>query len=95
MPVTTFQRGMIGRTVCLTHCEGFLVKDGAPVAYKNDLIGDYRDISKATNTLRRREGDNTITITRTEVDSDYYSIPIQLFVMTAINYRKELKNGRD
>lgn len=78
---------MIGRTVVITHCWGQRVVNGEFVDYQEDLFGDY-DSDKATTTLRRRTGDQTITITRTEQDSEYYSIPIQLFVKTAIDYNK-------
>lgn len=89
---TTFERGMIGRTVTFSHCFGQCVKDGAFIHFESDLIGDYADPVKATNALRRRLKDPSITITRVEQDSDYYSIPIKLFVETAINYQKGIYN---
>lgn len=79
---------MIGRTVTFSHCYGVRVQDGAFVHFEFDLLGDYSNIVKATNTLRRRLEDPSITITRVEQDSDYYSMPIKLFVETAINYQK-------
>lgn len=85
---TTLERGMIGRTVTFSHCYGQRVQDGVFVHFEFDLLGDYADPVKATNTLRRRLADPSITITRVEQDSDYYSIPIKLFVETAINYQK-------
>lgn len=78
---------MIGRTVVITHCWGQRVVNGEFVDYKEDLFGDY-DSDRATTTLRRRTGDQTITITRTEQDSDYYSMPVYLFVETAIKYNQ-------
>lgn len=87
MPIT-LERGMIGRTVTFSHCYGQRVQDGVFVHFEFDLLGDYADPVKATNTLRRRLQDPSITITRVEQDSDYYSIPIKLFVETAINYQK-------
>lgn len=85
---TILERGMIGRTVTFSHCYGQRVQDGVFVQFEFDLLGDYADPVKATNTLRRRLGDTSITITRVEQDSEYYSIPIKLFVETAINYQK-------
>lgn len=85
---TNLERGMIGRTVTFSHCYGKRVQEGEFVDFEFTLLGDYDDLSKATNTLRRRLGDPSITITRVEQDSDYYSIPIKLFVETAINYQK-------
>lgn len=67
------------------------MEDGEFVDYQEDLYGDY-DSDRATTTLRRRTGDQTITITRTEQDSDYYSIPVHLFVKTAIAYQQDKEN---
>lgn len=83
------ERGRIGRTVTFTHCEGVKMQDGAFVQFKFDLIGDY-DASKATNAIRKRLRDQTITITHVEKDSEFYSMPIRLFVETAINHQKGL-----
>lgn len=85
---------MIGRTVTFSHCYGKRVQDGVFVHFEFDLLGDYADPVKATNTLRRRLQDSSITITRVEQDSDYYSIPIKLFVETAINYQKGTDHDR-
>lgn len=84
------ERGMIGRTVMFSHCKGKRVESGELVDFEFDLIGDYSNVQKATNTLRRRTHDNSIVITSVETDSDYYSIPLKLFVQTAIDY----KNGQ-
>lgn len=91
----TLERGMIGRTVTFSHCYGKKVQDGAFVHFEFDLLGDYADPMKATNVLRRRLNDQSITITRVEQDTDYYSIPIKLFVETAINYQKGIDNDRN
>lgn len=81
------ERGMIGRTVAFSHLKGKRVESGELVDFECNLIGDFSNIEKATNTLRRRTHDNSIVIMSVEVDSDYYSIPINLFVKTAVNYR--------
>lgn len=81
------ERGMIGRTVAFSHCKGKRVESGELVDFEFDLIGDYSNVQKATNTLRRRTHDNSIVITSVEVDSDYYSIPLKLFVQLAIDYK--------
>lgn len=86
------ERGMIGRTVSFSHCKGMHVVDGEFEPFEHDLIGDYSNPDKATNTLRRRMKDASITITDIEVDSDYYSMPVKLFVETAINYREGVNN---
>lgn len=91
---TTLERGMIGRTVTFSHCYGQRVQDRAFVQFEYDLLGDYADPVKATNTLRRRLKDPSITITRVEQDSDYYSIPIKLFVETAISYKEGSNHDR-
>ena len=83
------ERGMIGRTVVFSHCKGKRVESGELVDFECDLLGDYSNVQKATNTLRRRTHDNSIVITSVDIDSDYYSIPIKLFVQTALDY----KNG--
>lgn len=72
----------------MTHCYGQRVVNGEFVDYQEDLFGDY-DSDRATTTLRRRTADQTITITRTEQDSDYYSMPVYLFVETAIKYNND------
>lgn len=87
---TNFERGMIGRSVTFSHCKGQRVVDGEFQPFECDLLGDYSKLSKATNTLRRRLKDPSITIIGVETDSDYYSMPISLFVETAINYQKGL-----
>lgn len=83
------QRGKIGRTVKFSHCAGFKVVDGELVDILYDLIGDYSRLDRATGALRRRLRDPSITITSVQVDEDYYSMPIELFVTTAVNYQKE------
>lgn len=83
------QRGKIGRTVKFSHCTGFKVVDGKLVDISYDLIGDYSRLVRATGALRRRLRDPTITVTSVKVDEDYYSMPIELFVTTAVNYQKE------
>lgn len=85
---THLERGMIGRTVTFSHCSGQRVEDGVFVHFEFDLLGDYADPVKATNTLRRRLSDPSITITRVEQDSGYYSMPIKKFVETAIAYKE-------
>lgn len=87
---TKFERGLIGRTVTFSHCKGQRVVNGEFEPFEYELLGDYSKLAKATNTLRRRLKDPTITITDVETDSDYYSMPIKLFVETAINYQKGL-----
>ena len=84
------ERGKIGRTVTFSHCKGLRVQDGEFVEFEYDLLGDYSSCEKATNTLRRRLRDPTVTISHVEQDVEYYSIPIKLFVQTAIAY----KNGK-
>lgn len=83
------QRGKIGRTVKFSYCTGFKVVDGELVEVSYYLIGDYSHLDRATGALRRRLRDPSITITSVQVDEDYYSMPIELFVTTAINYQKE------
>lgn len=83
------QRGKIGRTVKFSHCVGFKLVDGELVEVSYDLIGDYSRLDRATGSLRRRLRDPSINITSVQVDEDYYSMPIELFVTTAINYQKE------
>lgn len=91
---TNLERGMIGRTVTFSHCYGQRVQNSAFVHFEYDLLGDYADPVKATNTLRRRLKDPSITITRVEQDSDYYSIPVKLFVETAISYKEGSDHDR-
>lgn len=83
------QRGKIGRTVKFSHLVGFKAVDGELVEASYDLIGDYSRLDRATGALRRRLRDPSIIITSAQVDEDYYSMPIELFVTTAINYQKE------
>lgn len=83
------QRGKIGRTVKFSYCTGFKVVDGELVEVSYYLIGDYSHLDRATGALRRRLRDPSITITSVQVDEDYYSMPIDLFVTTAVNYQKE------
>ena len=83
-------RGLIGRTIRICHCIGNTFNNGKLVDFEYDLIGGYDDPVKATNTLRRRFDDPFISITKVEVESDYYSIPISLFLKVAVNYA----NGR-
>lgn len=87
---TNFERGLIGRTVTFSHCKGQRVVNGEFEPFEYELLGDYSKLTKATNALRRRLKDPTITITSVETDSDYYSMSIKLFVETAINYKKGL-----
>lgn len=84
-----FERGMIGRTVVFTHCSGMCVRDGEFKECEFEMIGDYADTQRATNALRRRTGDPSITITGTECKRDYYAIPVSMFIATALDYRKE------
>lgn len=88
------ERGMIGRTVTFSHCKGKCVESGELIDFEYDLIGDYSDLQKATNTLRRRVRDNSIVITSVETDSDYYSIPLKLFVQIAIDYERGINYDR-
>lgn len=80
-------RGVIGRTITITHCTGKCVVDGEFVDYNETLIGDY-NLQSATNTIRRRTKDNTIVITNIEKDVDYYSVPLDVFIETAIKYKE-------
>lgn len=80
------ERGRIGRRIQICHCIGKTVAKGKLIDFEYDLYGDYSDPMKATNTLRQRLGDSFISITRVETESDYYSIPIRLFLKVAVNY---------
>ena len=80
------ERGRIGRRIQICHCIGKTVVKGKLIDFECDLYGDYSDPVKATNTLRQRLGDSFISITSVETESDYYSIPIRLFLKVAMNY---------
>ena len=80
------ERGQIGRRIQICRCIGKTVANGKLIDFAYDLYGDYSDPVKATNTLRRRLGDSFISITGVETESDYYSIPIRLFLKVAMNY---------
>ena len=80
------ERGRIGRRIQICHCIGKVVAKGKLIDFEYDLYGDYSDPMKATNALRQRLGDSSILITSVEVESDYYSIPIRLFLEVAMNY---------
>ena len=80
------ERGRIGRRIQMCHCKGKTIAKGKLIDFEYDLYGDYSDPVKATNTLRQRLGDSFISITSVETESDYYSIPIRLFLKVAMNY---------
>lgn len=80
------ERGRIGRRIQICHCIGKTVAKGKLIDFEYDLYGDYSNPVKATNTLRQRLGDSFISITRVEIESDYYSIPTRLFIKVAMNY---------
>lgn len=80
-------RGVIGRTITISRCTGKYVVDGEFEDYEEMLIGDY-NLQSATNTIRRRTKDNTVVITNIEKDVDYYSVPLDVFIETAIKYKE-------
>lgn len=82
------QRGQIGRSVTITHCEGVCVRSGKVEPFVEDLIGNFNEM-KATNALRKRTHDPTITITSVERDTDYYSMSIEGFMKACTDHTKE------
>ena len=75
-------RRRIGRTIALSRCSGQMLADGEFFDVYEELPG-YFTPERATRKLRRELGDETITINNVEIETHYYSMPLEDFMIHA------------
>lgn len=72
----------VRRTLVLTACNGQHLVNGEFHDYTNVLVGKY-DTARATRTLRRRTGDQSITINNVEHETGTYIMDVYKFMAHA------------
>lgn len=75
-------RKRIGRTIALSRCSGQMLKDGEFFDVYEELPGRFTP-ERATRKLRRELNDESITINHVEIETHYYSMPIEDFMTHA------------
>ena len=73
----------IGRKVTVTTCTCVIV-NGRDVEHEEvELYGDYNDVTRATNAVRKKLGTQQVLVESVKHRSAYYSMPIEKFVQEA------------
>ncbi len=75
-------RKRIGRTIALSRCSGQMLKDGEFFDVYEELPGRFTP-ERATRKLRRELGDDTVTINHVEIETHYYSMTLEDFMIHA------------
>lgn len=75
-------RKRVGRTIALSRCSGQMLKDGEFFDVYEELPGRFTP-ERATRKLRRELGDDTIVINHVEVETHYYSMTLEDFMIHA------------
>lgn len=75
--------GRIGRTITRTYCScSVVVEKGSERKteyFAETLYGSY-NLQRAQKELRRRKHDSTINVHSVDVESGYYSMPLETFL---------------
>ena len=71
----------IGRRVYVTHCKGVgFDDDNKLINIETDLLGNIDSVERANVRVRKKLGNNRITIQSIEHSSKYYSMPLEVFI---------------
>ena len=71
----------IGRRIYVTHCEGVgFDQDNNVINVNVDLLGNISDIQRANSMVRRKLGNNRITLKSLNTTSKYYSMSVPDFI---------------
>ena len=79
----------------LTFCTGLRFDDRSGELVNDDwVIAGRCDRANAQKRLRRLFGDNSIIVTETNVESDYYSVPFDDFINLALQRKTTERNEK-
>lgn len=73
----------VGRSVFVTTCDCIIIEGNDPIHKEVTLYGDYHNIKRATNAVKKKLGIDQVLVKSTERKSLYYSMPVETFIQNA------------